>query len=51
MSHEPDSNPLADALVAWHMTGNDGETAPALAIQGAVQLGVPHPSGATGEQQ
>ena len=41
MSHEPDSNPLADALVAWHMSGSDGETAPALAIQGAVQLGVP----------
>ena len=35
MSHEPDSNPHSDALVVWHTSGSDGETAPALAIQGA----------------
>ena len=41
MRSKLDSSPLVDALVAWHMTGNDGETASALAVQGAVQLGVP----------
>lgn len=40
MSRKPDSTPFAGALVAWHMTGSHGESASALAIEGAVQLGV-----------
>ncbi len=41
MRSKLDSGPLADALVAWHMSGSEGETTAEPAVQGAVQLGVP----------
>ena len=41
MRSKLDSGPLADALVAWHMSGSEGKAAAEPAVHGAVQLGVP----------